>query len=47
MIEPLAPVLNWWIYMVSIMPVALRNLVGLALGLVVVSAIFSIFMRVH
>lgn len=47
MIEPLAPVLNWWIYMVSIMPVSLRNLVGLALGLLVVSAIFSIFMRVH
>lgn len=47
MIEPLAPVLDWWIYMVSIMPLALRNLIGLVLGLVIVSAIFSIFMRVH
>lgn len=47
MIDPLAPVLNWFIYMYSIMPLAIRNLVGLALGLLMVSAIFSLFMRIH
>lgn len=47
MIDPIAPVLNWWIYMFSIMPLALRSLVGLSIGLVVVSAIFSIVMRIH
>lgn len=47
MIDPIAPVVNWFIYMFSIMPLALRNLVSVALGLLVVSAIFSLFMRVH
>lgn len=47
MIDPIAPVVNWFIYMVSIMPLAIRSLVGLSLALVVVSAIISVFMRIH
>lgn len=47
MIDPIAPVLNWFIYMVSIMPLAIRNLIGLSLALFVVTAIFSVVMRIH
>lgn len=45
LVNPLQPVFEWFMTLYSLLPLAVRQFINLVLGLVVVTAIFSLFFR--